>query len=114
MLYLYRVKLISAILASLMLCLSGVSCDDIEVVDENGTETFVLIQDNHDHNGNSTEFDGCSPFCICHCCHTHIDIPYHPLESAVGVHQSPDKQSYYQDFFSKGVIYATWRPPQSA
>ncbi len=113
-LHLYRMKLISVILAVLMLYLSGMPCDDVEVADNDGTVTYALAQDGHDHDGDSPESDGCSPFCVCHCCHTHIVIPNHPLTTSVAVHNNQDKPSYYQDFYPNGIIYAIWRPPQSA
>ena len=107
-------KLMSIILAVLMLYLSGMPCDDVEVVDKNGTEIFALTHGNDNHNENSPESDGCSPFCVCNCCHTHIVIPHHPLTTSLAIHQSLDKPDYYQDFYPNGIIYAIWRPPQSA
>ncbi len=105
-------KLISVILAVLMLYLSGMPCDDIEVVDNDGVVTYSPTQ--HDHNGDSSGCDICSPFCICHCCHTHIVIPNHPLGTSLAIIQGQQKVDHYQDFYPNGIIYAIWRPPQSA
>lgn len=104
----------SIILAALMLYLSGMPCDDVEVADNDGTITYTQTQYDHEHDGGSSESDGCSPFCVCHCCHTHIVIPHHPLTTSVAIHQSMDKSDYYQDFYPNGIIYAIWRPPQFA
>ena len=102
------------ILATLMLYLSGMPCDDVEVVNNDGAITYTQTQQDHGHDGGSSGSDDCSPFCVCHCCHTHIVIPNHPLGTSVAVIQGQQKVDYYQDFYPNGIIYAIWRPPQSA
>ena len=97
-----------------MLYVSVVPCDDVEVNVNDGAVTYTLTEDGHDHDSDSPESDGCSPFCVCHCCHTHIVIPNYPLTTSVTVHSNQVKSSYYLDFYPNGIIDAIWRPPQFA
>jgi len=106
-------KLMSIILAGLILSLLGMPCDDIEVIDNNGTENFVSTLDDHNHKGDSTESDGCSPFCICHCCQTNVDIPQHALAASVAIQLNQDKPSFFQGFYPNWIILGIWQPPQS-
>lgn len=107
-------KLISVILAVLMLYLSGMPCDDVEVADNDGVVSYAQAQDSHDHDGDLPESDGCSPFCACQCCHTHMVIPSHFSTASFVVYTHQDDSNYYQDFYPNGIIYAIWRPPQFA
>lgn len=113
-LHLQRMKLMSVILAALMLYLSGMPCDDLEVADNDGKITYLPSQHTHDHDGGSSDSDGCSPFCVCHCCHTHIVIPNHSLGTFIAILQGQQKVDHYQDFYPSGIIYAIWKPPQTA
>lgn len=43
-------------------------CDDIPIIDID-SKTNVQAENEHSH---SDLHDLCTPFCSCHCCHTHI------------------------------------------
>lgn len=66
-LYLCSVKLLTLILSVYFLALNVVPCSDADIVTDN---QVTLAADNGVDQGHAFN-DMCSPFCMCHCCHTH-------------------------------------------
>ncbi|HBF20185.1 MAG TPA: hypothetical protein DDW81_08800, partial [Cryomorphaceae bacterium] len=89
--YICAMRWFSAILSIYFLGLSLLPCADFDqVTGEYGQQVFV----DHDHSGHTHDIpadDQCSPFCMCHCCHTHvvesatIAIALLPPEGGIGV-----------------------------
>ena len=101
-------KLITGILAVLFLGLSLIPCDDAGS-EENEHVTILDGDLDHDH---SQEPDLCSPFCVCHCCHTHFatyDNFYDGLPSLPFVIQITG----YAVFFPKGYHPPIYQPPRA-
>jgi len=113
MLYLCQMKLMSAILAVLMICLSVIPCDDVEGAENCGTETHFHAQSNQDHDGHS-ESDGCSPFCVCQCCHTPVILSSYFARTSIFLNNTNIKLDHYQSFLPNSIIYAIWHPPKFA
>ncbi|WP_073094023.1 DUF6660 family protein [Cyclobacterium lianum] len=105
-------KIACYILSFYFIVLSGMACaDTVPLKDsENSITVIKTANDNHNHDHNQG-WDGCSPFCVCHCCHVHflstagVDFTHLVKLSAVYT-------SYFQDFRSieiSGFI----KPPKS-
>ena len=60
------VKVASLLLSFLILTMASLPCADEPVENES-----VSIEA-HDHHEESDHNDLCSPFCTCHCCHSHV------------------------------------------
>ena len=71
-------KNLSVLLALYFLSLTAVPCMDRDgEVKDNHEQTVSISQERsgHSHDHQDTA-DGCSPFCLCHCCHTHVFITH--------------------------------------
>ena len=56
------------------MALVGISCADT-MPQRDGSEIITVVSAvdyYHDHHGHDREWDGCSPLCVCHCCHMHF------------------------------------------
>ena len=64
------------ILAVYFLGLALITCTDGDVLPELSDSGHVVLMDDdhagHDHQ--TSDFDGCSPLCTCHCCHIHVTV----------------------------------------
>ena len=108
-------KFVSLTLAILMFVLTGIPCDDSIPESDNDTFSSTEFVDVHNHSSESPDTDGCSPFCVCHCCHTHIAIPSQSKrETVVSLAITSDPADYFKDLFPRRISGAIWRPPQSA
>ncbi|MEQ9438454.1 MAG: hypothetical protein RIG62_05380 [Cyclobacteriaceae bacterium] len=105
-------KITCYILSLYFLALTGIACADT-IPPDNTKGSITVIDANsgnqdHDH---SDGWDGCSPLCICHCCHIHFFLA---PEVQLGC---PDKlpivyTSFFQDFRSI-EISGFLKPPRS-
>ncbi|WP_339698405.1 DUF6660 family protein [uncultured Roseivirga sp.] len=101
-------KLITLFLALTIFGLSTFPCGDGapvsgEVQIEASVSNFELTADPLPH------LDLCSPFCSCHCCHTHM------ATSIVAGFVFEKPSSFYQEGVSKGVIapdFGFFQPPK--
>ena len=83
-------------------------CDDVKADDSCGTEMHLHIpsEEGHDHPAD----DGCSPFCSCQCCHTHIvpiELPFNNTFLSESVHQYNFLGSNPMSTF-----FNFWHPPK--
>ena len=63
--HLCGVKSISFILSFMTLVMILSPCADGSETDDTSLEVISTLDDSHQH-------DACSPFCSCHCCHSHV------------------------------------------
>ncbi|MEQ9290029.1 MAG: hypothetical protein RIG77_24075 [Cyclobacteriaceae bacterium] len=100
------------ILSFYLMALMGVACADTASLD-NTRETVTSLTSNdgshnHDH---QSDWDGCSPLCVCHCCHVHFvsaaGVDFTHLVKLPAVYTS-----YFQDF-SSADISGFLKPPMS-
>lgn len=105
-------KVASYILSFYFMILAGMSCADT-VPPDNSNETLTVLSNadehhNHDHTDGR---DGCSPLCVCHCCHLHFlpasDLAFFQLVTFPAIHST-----YILDFKST-EISGFLRPPIS-
>ncbi len=100
-----------------MLFLAFYPCLDIEPVAQDDYQR-VSISENDLFNPSPVEDEGehdeghCSPFCMCHCCHTHIVMGDLPLFSFVSI-QAPSK-GFHSSLRPDEVIRPFLRPPIQA
>lgn len=100
-----------------MLFLALYPCLDIEPVAQDESQ-LIRITDNDLFNPSPAENEGeheeghCSPFCMCHCCHTHIVIGDIPLFSFASI-QAPFK-GFHPSLRTDEVIRPFLRPPIQA
>ncbi|WP_155839648.1 DUF6660 family protein [Aquimarina latercula] len=100
-------KYLAIILSVYFVALNFVPCGDIDFTNhETGNVSIESFDANHDH---ACEF--CSPFCNCHCCHTHVineqhfwyEIDYVVISKKV----SSREQGFLQD-----VSFRFFQPPK--
>ncbi|MEQ8553191.1 MAG: hypothetical protein RIC53_11110 [Cyclobacteriaceae bacterium] len=105
-------KITCYILSLYFVALIGIACaDTIPQRDSSENITVVNTADsNHDHDHNQG-WDGCSPLCVCHCCHVHflstVGVDFTHLVKLPAVYTS-----YFQDFNSI-EISGFLKPPMS-
>ena len=110
-------RILSYILSFYMLFLALYPCLDAEPVAQNDSQ-WVSLSDSDLINPISEEDqeehdeDHCSPFCMCHCCHTHIVIGDLPLFSFASI-QAPS-QGFHSTIRTDEVIRLSLRPPIQA
>ena len=110
-------KLNIHLFAFYLLALSLIPCGD----GGGGIVEFALHQfgiehqehSDHQQHSNSCGDDACSPFCICNCCSTTVDLQVKP---ALKIKTPLAYQQAGPDFFSKiypDIFIATvWQPPK--
>lgn len=110
-------RILSYIFSFYMLVLAFYPCLDIEPLTQDSSQ-FIATNDNQSVDvtpieGNHEHADGhCSPFCMCHCCHTHFVIKDLPLvssfptqDSLIGFHSKLRKDEWIRPFL-RPPIYA--------
>ncbi|MEK6154023.1 DUF6660 family protein [Flavobacteriaceae bacterium 3-367] len=103
-------KYIAVILSIYFLALGIVPCND---GDESGNDTelttIIGFNGDHDHHDHG---DLCSPFCQCHCCHTHsvtLDIVvFEPIQPII-----LQERFAYFDSVGKDIQLSLLHPPQA-
>lgn len=104
-------RLACSFIAIYILALSVYPCSDQETCADERIQgvTAVNVQ-GHDHAGN--ESDHCTPFCICSCCATHIQLQYAFDITLVNlVHNTPVATRYIEKP-SLNNSKAIWQPPK--
>ncbi|WP_339711945.1 DUF6660 family protein [Cyclobacterium amurskyense] len=104
-------KIACYILSFYFMALTGVVCADTLPYD-NTKDTITAFSSNDGNHNHSQEsgWDGCSPFCVCHCCHVHVVsspgvVITHPLKLPIFW------TACFQDFRSAETI-GFLKPPQ--
>ena len=100
-----------------MLALSLVPCGDggggiVEIANHLFGIEHTHISD-HDQHSNSCGDDTCSPFCICSCCSTVIDIPIKLPFQIKNPPPTPERTpSFAPDIIHSSFFPTIWQPPR--
>ncbi|WP_194526197.1 DUF6660 family protein [Zobellia roscoffensis] len=101
-------KSLTLILSLYFLALNVMPCSDAEPV--SGDEVAV-ISDSGDGHGH-TDNDLCSPFCQCHCCHTHTVnfeiFSFEPFQPSIS-----QQELVHFDSMGKDILYNLLQPPRA-
>jgi hypothetical protein len=99
-------KLITTILAALIITFSALPCDDVQV----NAQQSASVSQEIDH-GNDSHSDLCSPFCMCSCCSVSITEPLKHFMVNVG---KPLKEvaTFYNSSFTNNYYSKIYQPPQ--
>ena len=100
-------KMVSVFLAFFILGLISIPCSDTDVSSD-AVQTEVSAV--HVDQGTDLEVDFCSPFCSCHCCHTHL-IPDNQMVSEVIIYPRDLVATIYQKAFT-GPLFLIFQPPK--
>ncbi|MFS4416022.1 DUF6660 family protein [Maribacter sp. 2307ULW6-5] len=101
-------RFLAIILSLYFLALNVMPCgDDGEISDSVTTEFQVDLDHNQDHG----DCELCSPFCQCHCCHSHtlvfgLDI-FEPIEPTV----VQESFSHFESV-SEDPVFTLFQPPK--
>ena len=99
----------SVLLALYFMLISGIPCSDQDTCVDEGkdvAETSVYIAAHA-----PGEFDFCSPFCICNCCHTQINQPgYFYFQAQLPGYA--DLNSIFQQPSLRFITQSIWQPPR--
>ncbi|TMM53442.1 hypothetical protein FEE95_20505 [Maribacter algarum] len=102
-------KFLAVILSLYFLALNVVPCGDDAQISDSATTEFQV---GSDHNQNHGDCELCSPFCQCHCCHSHtivfdLDI-FEPIEPTVIQESFTHFESVSED-----PVFTLFQPPKS-
>ena len=100
-------KILSTILAILILSISLIPCDDAML--GYGDEKIHLAEQNG-HNDDHNNKDNCSPFCMCDCCHSHVVVCEKQQDNIIDIEKitlTPYSVNIYPLY-----TFGFWRPPQ--
>lgn len=102
-------KIISLILSLYFVSLACLPCSDaknVRFISDN--QTTILTSENHNL---SHQKDGCTPLCICSCCHINT---FTPAESSQLITFVPLAESVpaYSNFYIKEIFLSFWQPPK--
>ncbi|MFB9865571.1 DUF6660 family protein [Rufibacter immobilis] len=105
-------RFILSILILLLLTLSLKPCLDRASAVSSERQAVVMADTHQDHQDNNT--DGCSPFCVCHCCHTHLQPQITDAAEHAPVQESTQDVDLYKNSFISSLSYSIWQPPKVA
>ncbi|WP_425568570.1 DUF6660 family protein [Pontibacter saemangeumensis] len=100
------------ILILLLLTLSLKPCLDRANAVSSEPQTETLAGRHQDHQGDRT--DGCSPFCACHCCHTHFQPQNTQVVEYASSQEAIQEVDLYRNSFISSPSYSIWQPPKVA
>jgi hypothetical protein len=102
-------RAVSFILSIVTFCLAVCPCGDrYEWADDSASEMVATI----DHQHSSGEQDACTPFCICTCCATHVQLPIDfDLTTLNPEHNTPVITAYLEKSLSSEAL-SIWQPPR--
>ena len=105
-------RLILYTLILLLLSLSLKPCVD-GVKGIPSAQEAVATADKHQGHENK-QADECSPFCVCHCCHTHFQAQKIELVEYTTLPEQVQKGILYNRNFIASPSYSIWQPPKVA
>jgi hypothetical protein len=102
-------RAISFIMSVVTFCLAVYPCGDrYECADDLASEMVMSNNDQHPFG----EQDVCTPFCICTCCATHVQLPIDfDLSILNPEHNTPVITAYLEKSLSSAGI-SIWQPPR--
>jgi hypothetical protein len=105
-------KIVSFILSLFLLGATFIPCTDLAAVSTGQSlqqlEVQLAQQDHEDAHTNS--FDLCTPFCSCHCCHTHVTYNEAALDLKVD-NSSTAGYTLYPNYLPIS-FFSIWQPPK--
>lgn len=107
---------LTKILAVYMLALSLVPCSDggggLVTLVNHFSDVEHSIDADHDHSNDCGD-DLCSPFCICSCCSSALDIPIKLPFQLKSLPPKPiEKPSFFSSFIPTSFNHSIWQPPK--
>jgi len=113
---LHHMKIVIRIFTIYMFALSLAPCGDngngiVEI-----TKNFFGIEhqhtSDHDQHSNGCGDDTCTPFCVCSCCSTALNVPSPPTLLIKYLPPTPTNQpSLYSNIIPSPFIHSIWHPP---
>ena len=100
-------KTVAVLLAVFILGLITTPCSDAEA-SSGAVQTEFSVLDVH--HATDCEVDLCSPFCSCHCCHTHL-IPDNQMVDETVIYPREPVTTTYEKAFS-GPLFSIFQPPR--
>ncbi|WP_317198058.1 DUF6660 family protein [Echinicola marina] len=105
-------KIACYILSFYFIALTGIACADTVPINSEGQTVIVVDSNQNGHSQNHSDTnDGCSPLCVCHCCHMHFistaGIAFTDFKKLPVLHQF-----FHQDFNSI-EIFDFLKPPRT-
>ncbi|MUH36011.1 hypothetical protein D9O36_09175 [Zobellia amurskyensis] len=101
-------RLFAIILSVYFLALNVVPCSDADIVTDN--QVTVAADNGVDHGHASSDL--CSPFCMCHCCHTHTVnftiFTFEPFQPLI----SQEELAHF-DSLGKDIFLDLLQPPRA-
>jgi hypothetical protein len=85
-------------------------CGDDMVVSNNNEYSISHVEDSS-HNHDSESEDNCSPFCICQCCGSPINLPLNDLISSNKKAENSNLYPNYIFNYSFDFKGGVWHPP---
>ncbi|HZY79523.1 MAG TPA: DUF6660 family protein [Cyclobacteriaceae bacterium] len=105
-------KLIHIILAVYVVFLDLRPCGDIDTcVDEQRAGISVTTVDKHNHS--EEEQDLCTPFCICACCSSHVQVGYSSTIDSNRVGHNTKLTIPYNEGVLTNTHQSIWQPPRA-
>lgn len=105
-----EVKIVSCILAIVVITLSVYPCSDLPGHGNDRTSNMYMAQvDSSDMDAGT--LDLCTPFCTCSCCAAHVQVPIMFTYTLRKVTSSPAFNSYSSVFIER-LCYTIWQPPK--
>lgn len=103
-------KVIRLLFALYILAIAVYPCGDVDTcVDEQKVGIAVVEHENH----STTEQDACSPFCICSCCASHVQIRgIATLRMTNAIHNTTISTLYIEKPFLENG-HSIWQPPRA-
>lgn len=109
-------KIISVILAFVILILSAIPCDDIAPVEGDAMASIQYdtstVDSTSEHSEEHKESDLCSPFCTCVCCSSIVLKPVLSYPNLVSETPSSLLITDYSELFSNDYLSKIFQPPQ--
>ncbi|WP_089318478.1 DUF6660 family protein [Pontibacter ummariensis] len=100
------------ILVLLLLTLSLKPCLDRANAAPGEAQAVAMADRHQDHQDDKA--DGCSPFCACHCCHTHFQPQSTDAVEYADLQEVPIEVDLYKSSFVSPLSYSIWQPPKVA
>ena len=101
-------KIASIIFATYIAALSVVPCTDGYACSDEETAITASINDSH----SEEEEDACSPFCVCTCCATHIQLTYTYDIAFSNLIQNTELITFYVEHTLANKASSIWQPPR--
>ncbi|MFD1187328.1 DUF6660 family protein [Pontibacter rugosus] len=100
------------ILILLLLALSLKPCPDKANAVRSERQVMAVVGLHQDHQDNAA--DPCTPFCACHCCHTHFQPQSADVVEYADLQEVSHEVDLYKSSFVSSLSYSIWQPPKVA